>query len=194
MPSAILNQLGNEIQGPAHDGPAGHVHKGLAAPFHAQQFVTLSKMIDEIWGAHQPKIAGPDQNPCCANWTTLFLQTLKAENVTLDAFTYHSYDGHKNDHEPGVLNKELFTPEFLSTHIKSGTKYKALIDAESPGSELWVGEFADCAGSGVPGVSDSFEVKRSLIQLCEFVSRDVLPSVLRVTLGYYRLRRRAGQP
>ena len=65
-----------------------------------------------------------------------------------------------------------------------GTNYKALIDSESPGtttttsttstttsttttttttttnlespaSELWVGEFADCAGSGVRGVRKS---------------------------------------
>ena len=86
-----------------------------------------------------------------------FLRTLAANNVTLDAFTYHSYDGHKSDHSPGVLAKELHSPEFLATHIRNGAKYRALVDAESPASELWVGEFADCAGSGVPNVSDAFE-------------------------------------
>ena len=38
-------ELGNEIQGPAHSPPDGKVHRGLDAPFHADQFSRLSSMI-----------------------------------------------------------------------------------------------------------------------------------------------------
>jgi hypothetical protein len=159
-------ELGNEIQGPVQDGPDGTVHKGLSATFHAQQFIALSKMVREIWSSEEvskrPKLIGPDQNAKAAceycNWTKAFLQTLRAGNMTLDAFTYHSYDGGgRNDHTPGVLAKALPTPEFLSKHVVNGARFKAEVDAGAAGTELWLGEFADCAGSGVPGVSDAFE-------------------------------------
>jgi hypothetical protein len=161
LPAACV--LRSEIQGPAHEPPAGRVHKGLSATFHAQQFITLSRMIDEIWGRNassggggsssrraRPRLIGPDQNPCCTTWTQTFLDTLRRSNgsVRLDAFTYHNYDGHKVDHAPGVLAKELPTPAFLQRHIERGAEFQQIVAAESPGTELWLGEFASCAGSG----------------------------------------------
>ena len=82
-------ELGNEIQGPAHDPPPGHTHRGLSAPFHAAQFAELSKIIAEVWSdaAVRPRLVGPDQNPCCLEWTEVFLSSLHSHNVTLDAFT-----------------------------------------------------------------------------------------------------------
>lgn len=56
-----------------------------------------------------------------------------------------------------MLAEELPTPTFLQRHIARGAEFRALVDAQSPGTELWLGEFASCAGSGVAGVSDSFE-------------------------------------
>ena len=69
----------------------------------------------------------------------------------------HNYDGHSADHAPGVLASELPTPAFLDRHIAKGQEFSAVVANHSRGSELWLGEFASCAGSGVPGVSDSFE-------------------------------------
>ncbi len=135
----------SEIQGPAHEPPPGRVHKGLSATFHAQQFITLSRMIDEIWARNdgggggggdddgggrrwvRPRLIGPDQNPCCTTWTQTFLDTLRRNgSVRLDAFTYHNYDGHKADHAPGVLAKELPTPAFLQRHIERGAELRQI--------------------------------------------------------------------
>ena len=105
-------------------------------------------MIDEIWGdrtttqqqtsteleaavaARRPRLIGPDQNPCCTKWTTDFLDTLRQKNVTLDAFTYHNYDGKKVDHAPGVLAKELTTPAFLQRHIAKGAEFREIVDKQ----------------------------------------------------------------
>ena len=56
-----------------------------------------------------------------------------------------------------MLASELPTPAFLDRHIAKGQEFGAVVANHSRGSELWLGEFASCAGSGVPGVSDSFE-------------------------------------
>ena len=150
----------------------------------------MAAWLSEIWGASEtgegrPKLIGPDQNPCCTEWTEQFLGTLQGglKPTSLDAFTYHNYDGHRADHAAGVLAgaqrrnssvwmcadfawpfyamprvpAELPTAAFLNRHIEKGEEFRQLVTAHSPQSELWLGEFASCAGSGVPGVSDSFE-------------------------------------
>ena len=49
-------ELGNEIQGPARSPLDGKVHRGLDAPFHADQFSRLSSMIAIPWA--RARVAG----------------------------------------------------------------------------------------------------------------------------------------
>ena len=91
-------------------------------------------MIREIWGKSgpRPKLVGPDQNPCCTEWTAQFLSELHAgpEPAALSAFAYHNYDGHKADHAPGVLGRELPTAAFLDRHIEKGALFRELVPIE----------------------------------------------------------------
>ena len=89
----LINNAGMQHRAPAEDFPPeiwdDMLAVNLSAPFHAAQFAELSKIISEVWSdaAVRPRLVGPDQNPCCLEWTEVFLSSLRSHNVTLDAFT-----------------------------------------------------------------------------------------------------------
>ena len=123
--------------------------------------MTLQNIIREVWREEEerPKLVGPDMNAQQdENWTKSFVTTLSEANVTLEAFTIHAYDGSGHEHQvPGKLAHELPTPGYLDKLVRTGARYKAWLASLAPATELWIGEYADLAGSGLPGVSDSYE-------------------------------------
>ena len=101
-------------------------------------------MIRDIWGqGKRPKLVGPDMNNERAeNWTKSFVETMQSAGVTLDAFTIHSYDGGKPEHEAGVLAREMPTLEYLDKLITNGKRYTGWLASLAPETELWIGECA----------------------------------------------------